>query len=158
MCQAATAPLQSLSSRLVKSRHALHSTNLQCEAGRTECEKAKQQVEANDSIIAALENEEKKLKMQYVESKLAYEKIHALKYTRQQELKKLRQLKVAIGKEAESLAGLYDTRRYEWVKAHDEHVRAEQQAHALSSKLEAIEKDKEVQRRRAHEHRNELTR
>ena len=47
-----TAPLQSLASKLVKSRHSLHATNLQCEGGRTECDKARQQVEANDAEIA----------------------------------------------------------------------------------------------------------
>ena len=81
--------MQSLSTKLVKSRHCLHATNLQCEAGRTECDRAKQRVEENDAKIAALEEEEKRLKLQYVESKLAYEKMHALKYAKQQELKQV---------------------------------------------------------------------
>ena len=155
---ASTAPLHNLASKLVKSRHSLHATNLQCEGGRTECDRARQLVEANDAEIAALEEEERKLKLRYVESKLAYEKMHALKYAKQQELKQTRQQKVAVGKEAESLAGQYDAKRYEWTKAHEEHMRAEEQAYALSSKLEAIEKDKENQRRRAQQHRDELNR
>jgi chromosome segregation ATPase len=61
---ASTAPLQALSSKLLKSRHCLHATNLQCEQGRTECEKSKQQVEKNDASISALEEQERKLKMQ----------------------------------------------------------------------------------------------
>lgn len=61
---ASTAPLASLSSKLVKSRHSLHATNLQCENGRAECEKAKHSVEANDAIIAQLEEDERRLKMQ----------------------------------------------------------------------------------------------
>lgn len=150
--------MQSLSTKLVKSRHCLHATNLQCEAGRTECDRAKQRVEENDAKIAALEEEEKRLKLQYVESKLAYEKMHALKYAKQQELKQARQQKVAVGKESESLSGAYDSRRYEWAKAHDQHLRAEEQAHALSAKLETIEKDKELQRKRAQQHRDELNR
>lgn len=153
-----TAPLQSLASKLVKSRHSLHATNLQCEGGRTECDKARQQVEANDAEIAALEEEERKLKLRYVESKLAYEKMHALKYARQQELKAVRQQKVSVGKEAESIGCTYDAQRCEWTKAHEEHVRVEQQAYALSEKLEAVEKDKDLQRRRAQQHRDELTR
>ena len=154
---AATAPLQSLSSKLVKSRHSLHATNLQCEAARTECERAKQLVEKNDASISALEEQERKLKLKYVESKLAYEKSHALKYAKQQELKQARQKKLAVGKEAESLACTYDAKRCEWEKMHGEHLRVEQQAYALSEKLETIEKDKEHQRRRALQHREELT-
>ena len=61
---ASTAPLQSLSSKLVKSRHSLHATNLQCEQGRAEAEKSRQQVEANDLTISQLEELERKLKMQ----------------------------------------------------------------------------------------------
>ena len=61
---AATQPLQSLSSKLVKSRHSLHATNLQCEQGRAECERSKHDVEANDALITQLEEQERKLKMQ----------------------------------------------------------------------------------------------
>ena len=93
-----------------------------------------------------------------VEAKLAYEKMHALKYARQQDLKQARQQKLAVGKESESLAGQYDARRYEWTKAHEQHLRAEETARTLSAKLEAIEKDKESQRRRAQQQRDELTR
>ena len=61
---AASAPLTSLSSKLVKSRHTLHATNLQCETGRADCEKAKADVEANDAMITQLEEQERRLKMQ----------------------------------------------------------------------------------------------
>lgn len=155
---ASTAPLQSLASKLVKSRHSLHATNLQCEGGRTEADRARQQVEANDAQILSLEEEERRLKLRYVESKLAYEKMHALKYARQQELKQTRAQKVTVGKEAESLGGAYDAKRCEWTKAHEEHLKVEQQAYVMSEKLEAVEKDKENQRRRAQQHRDELTR
>lgn len=84
--------------------------------------------------------------------------MHALKYAKQQELKQTRLQKVAVGKESESIAGQYDARRYEWTKAHEEHLRAEETARALSDKLEAVEKDKEVQRRRAQQYRDELAR
>lgn len=154
---AATAPLQSLSSKLVKSRHCLHATNLQCEAGRSECDKSRSAVEANDAAITALEDEERRLKLSYVESKLAYEKMHALKYARQQELKYARQQKVVVGKESDSLAGAYNAKRYEWTKAHEDHLKAEETAKQLSVKLEAIEKDKDVQRKRAQLHRDEYT-
>ena len=55
--QAATASLQALTSKLVKARHCLHATNLQCEATRAQCDKSRQQVEKNDAEIAALEEE-----------------------------------------------------------------------------------------------------
>lgn len=61
---ASTAPLQSLSSKLVKSRHSLHATNLQCEHGRAECDKSRHEVEANDAAITQLEEQERRLKMQ----------------------------------------------------------------------------------------------
>lgn len=114
-------------------------------------------MEANDEAIKALEERERRLKLQYVEAKLAYEKMHALKYAKQQELKQARQQKLEVSKEADSLAGAYESRRYEWTKAHEEHQRAEEQAMALSAKLEAVEKDKELQRRRATQHRDDLT-
>lgn len=155
--QASTAPLQSLSSKLVKSRHCLHATNLQCEAGRSDCDKSKRDVEANDANISALEDEERRLKLAYVESKLAYEKMHALKYARQQELKHARQQKVVVGKESDSLAGAYNAKRYEWTKAHEDHLRVEEAAKALSAKLEAVEKDKDLQRKRAQQYRDEFT-
>ena len=155
---AATAPLQSLNSKLVKSRHTLHATNLQCEHGRAECDKSRLDVEANDAAIGQLEEQERRLKMQYIEAKLAFEKMHALKYAKSQELKQARAQKVAVGKESESLAGQYDARRCDWTKAHEEHVKAEETAKMLSAKLEAVEKDKENQRRRAQQHRDELGR
>lgn len=68
-------------------------------------------VETNDANIADLEEQERRLKLQYVESKLEYEKMHALKYAKAQELKNARQQKVAVGKESESLAGQYDAKR-----------------------------------------------
>ena len=61
---ASTAPLASLSQKLVKSRHCLHATELKCESNRTECEKSKQLVEENDAAISAMEGQERKLKMQ----------------------------------------------------------------------------------------------
>ena len=61
---ASTAPLASLSQKLVKSRHCLHATELKCESDRTECEKSKQTVEKNDAAISAWEEQERKLKMQ----------------------------------------------------------------------------------------------
>lgn len=84
--------------------------------------------------------------------------MHALKYAKQQELKQARQQKVAVNKDSESIAGQYDAKRYEWTKAHEEHIRNEETAHQLSAKLEAVEKDKEVQRRRAQRYREENTR
>ncbi len=155
--QASTAPLSSLTSKLVKSRHCLHATNLQCEAGRAECDKARRQVESNDAEILALEEQERKLKLEYVEAKLAYEKMHALKYSRQLELKQARAEKVAVGKEIQSMASSYNTRRYEWSKANEEHIRAQEVAQQLSARLEAIEKDKEMQRKRATLMRDEFT-
>ena len=62
----ATAPLQSLSSKLVKSRHSLHATNLQCEHGRADAERMRGDVESNDAMIAQLEDQERRLKMQCV--------------------------------------------------------------------------------------------
>lgn len=156
--QAATAPLQSLSSKLLKSRHCLHACNLQCEQGRTECDRSKAEVEKNDATIAALEEQERKLKLAYVEAKLAYEKAHALKYAKQQDLKKARALRLTISKESETLGGQYDARRNEWTKANEEHKKAEEMARSLSDRLEAVEKDKEVQKRRCQVHRDELAR
>ena len=155
---AATSGLQSLSSKLVKSRHCLHATNLQCEAGRSECDKSRSHVEGNDAAITKLEDEERRLKLSYVESKLAYEKMHALKYARQMELKQARQQKAVISKESDSLAGAYNAKRYEWTKAHEDHLRAQETAKQLSAKLEAVEKDKDLQRKRAQQHRDDHTR
>ena len=154
--QAATASLQGLTSKLVKSRHCLHATNLQCEATRSSCDKSRQQVEKNDKEIAALEEEERKLKLRYVESKLAYEKLHALKHQRQGELKAARAKKQAMSKELDSLVGALKARQYEWTKAHDMHLKAETSVTALAAKLEAVEKEKEVHRRRAAQHRDEV--
>lgn len=66
--QAATAPLQNLSSKLVKARHCLHAVNLQVETIRSECDKARREVEASDTEISGMEHEEERLKLQYVES------------------------------------------------------------------------------------------
>lgn len=93
-----------------------------------------------------------------MEAKLAYEKMHALKYAKQQDLKASRRSKVTIGKESESLAGQFDAKRYEWTKAHEEHERAEEQARAISAKLEVVEKDKEAQKRRCQKARDDLER
>ena len=61
---ASTQPLAALSQKLVKSRHCLHATELKCESSRTECETSKQTVEKNDAAISAMEEHERKLKMQ----------------------------------------------------------------------------------------------
>ena len=66
--QASTAPLQNLSSKLVKARHCLHAVNLQVETIRNECDKARREVEASDTEISGMEHEEERLKLQYVES------------------------------------------------------------------------------------------
>jgi chromosome segregation ATPase len=153
---AATAPLQSLSSKLVKSRHCLHATNLQVEAGRAESDQSRRDVEANDAKILALEEQEQKLKLQYVESKLAYEKMHALKYAKAQELKQARQQKAALTKECDAVSGAHNARRYEWTKANEAHLKAEETARVLATKLEAVEKDKEVQRRRVAQARDDI--
>lgn len=152
----ATAPLASLSQKLVKSRHCLHAQELQCESSRTECEKSKQTVEENDAQISAMEEQERKLKMQYVEAKLAYEKMHALKYSKQQDLKNARASKLSVSKENDSLAGQSEAKRCEWTKAHDEHMRLEKQARTLSDKMEAVEKDKENQKRRCQKARDDI--
>ena len=120
--------------------------NLQCQQGRAEADKAKTTVE-NDAAIAALEEDERKLKMQYVESKLAHEKMHALGHAKQQDLKACRLAKVTVGKEAETLKGQYDAKQYEWNRVHDEE-RSEAAARTLAKKLEAVEKDKENRKRR----------
>ena len=69
------------------------------------------------------------MQLQYVEAKLAYEKMHALKYAKQQELKRTRAQRLAVTKESETLSGQYDARRHEWNKFHEEHTRAEETAH-----------------------------
>ena len=66
--QASTAPLQNLSAKLIKARHCLHACNLQVETIRTECDKARREVEASDTEISGMEHEEERLKLQYVES------------------------------------------------------------------------------------------
>lgn len=48
--------------------------------------------------------------------------------------------------------------RYEWTKAHEDHMKAEDAALAMTNKLEAVEKDKEAHRRRAQQCRDELAR
>ena len=93
-----------------------------------------------------------------VEAKLAYEKMHALKYAKQQDLKQARADKVSIGKESESLAGQFDAERYKWTKAHEDHTKAEAAARALSKKLEEVEKDKEAQKRRCAKARDDVQR
>ena len=83
----AGAPLHNLSSRLTKQRHCLHNATLQCEQLRADCDKAKAQVEANDGELEKMTAEEQRLKIAYVDSKLTYEKAHAAKWSKQQELK-----------------------------------------------------------------------
>jgi len=82
--------------------------------------------------------------------------MHALKYGKQQDLKSARLQKVTVSKESESLADLHDARQNDWNKAHDEHMRAEKQARALSDKIEAVEKDKEAQKRRCQKARDDV--
>ena len=48
--------------------------------------------------------------------------------------------------------------RTEQARAHGEHVRAEESAAALAAKLEAVEKDKDLQLRRLQQHRDEVAR
>ena len=67
--------MQNLSSKLVKARHCLHAVNLQVESIRSECDKARRQVEANDAEIAGMEQEEERLKLQYVESALVSHRV-----------------------------------------------------------------------------------
>lgn len=114
-------------------------------------------MEKNDAEIAALEAEEQRLKLKYVESKLAYEKVHALKHQRQTDLKAARAQKLAATKELESISGTVKARQYEWAKAHEIHMKAERTAAALAAKLETIEKEKEAQRRKAVQHRDDVS-
>ena len=155
---AATANLQTLSAKLVKSRHSLHNTELQCAAIRKECEKARAEVEATDALIASLEAEEFKMKGAYIEVKLAFEQVHAQKHQGQRELKAARQQKTAVAKVSDALAGTVQTREYEWTKAHEQHMRAEQAARALAAKMKAVEKGKEAERRRDQQLRDEVAR
>ena len=222
--QASTAPLQNLSSKLVKARHCLHAVNLQVETIRNECDKARREVEASDTEISGMEHEEERLKLQYVESapaghkrtscysrpaarmeassplspqhggravsrwtkltdgpanlasrqrrhplasisltctrtgKLTYEKLHASKYAKQQELKIARQGKTKTAKDSYKLKGAIETKQFEWYKAHQDHVGAEQIANALADRLEGVEKDKEAQLRRLHAQKKEVER
>ena len=81
-------------------------------------------MEANDAEIAGMEQEEERLKLQYVESKLNYEKLHASKYGKQQELKRAREEKTKTSKEANMLKGTIEGKQYEWAKAHERSVGA----------------------------------
>ena len=83
--------------------------------------------------------------------------MHALKYGKQQDLKSARLQKVTVSKESESLAGLHDARQNDWNKAHDEHMRAEKQARALSDKIEAVEKGHDKMAMRVVEAERQLT-
>ena len=182
--------------------------NLQVEAIRSECDKARREVEASDADISGMEQEEERLKLTYVESapeslkrmcssaigratatgratpvasslspphgvpnlghntgqltwpsgKLNYEKLHASKYSKQQELKIARQGKTRTAKDSCKLKGAIDTKQLEWTKAHERHVSAEQTANALAERLEAIEKDKDAQLRRLQAQKQEVER
>jgi len=135
LLQAATAQLHCLNARLVKAKHELHTNSCKVDAIRAECDKARHTVEENDAATAAMEQEEQRLKLAYVEGKLTYEKVgalrvavwrwprlkihhpppavsqaHAEKYARQQELKQLRAERQA------SLPGLGGTSRMGWAR------------------------------------------
>lgn len=155
--QAATASLHGLSSKLVKARHSLHTNNLQCEATRITCDKSRHQVEKNDAEIAALEAEEQKLKLKYVETKLAFEKVLALKHQSQSDLKEARAERLALTKELHSIKGILSTRQYEWTRVHEVHLKTESSAYALAAKLEAVEKEKESQKQIASQHQEEAS-
>eukprot|EP00965_Chrysotila_dentata_P262433 6214566-Pleurochrysis_carterae.AAC.4 len=154
--QAATAHLQTLNSKLVKARHSLHAANLKVESLRGECDKSRQAVLANDATIAALTEQEQALKVSYVERKLAYEKAHADKYSKQQQLKRLRTHKAAVAKEREAAINAVAAKRREWRKAHEEHMRADESAEAIGAKLEHVEKLKDECKKRAMQHKAEL--
>ena len=102
--------------------------------------------------------EEQRLKIAYVDSKLTYEKAHAAKWSKQQELKALREQKGALRKELTGMGNATKAARTEQARAHGEHVRAEESAAALAAKLEAVEKDKDLQLRRLQQHRDEVAR
>ena len=125
---------------------------------RADCDKAKAQVEANDGELEKMTAEEQRLKIAYVDSKLTYEKAHAAKWSKQQELKALREQKGALRKELTGMGNATKAARTEQARAHGEHVRAEESAAALAAKLEAVEKDKDLQLRRLQQHRDEVAR
>ena len=58
--------------------------------------------------------------------KLTYEKLHASKYAKQQELKIARQGKTRTAKDSYKLKGAIETKQLEWYKAHEGHVGAAQ--------------------------------
>ena len=64
------------------------------------------------------------------------------------ELKRLRLQKEAARKERDAASSALEARQWDWVKAHEQHMRVEDTAKGLCSKLEAIEKEKEQLRRR----------
>ena len=130
----------------------------QCEQLRADCDKAKALVEANDGELEKMTAEEQRLKIAYVDSKLTYEKAHAAKWSKQQELKALREQKGALRKELTGMGNATKAARTEQARAHGEHVRAEESAAALAAKLEAVEKDKDLQLRRLQQHRDEVAR
>ena len=90
--------------------------------------------------------------------KLTYEKLHASKYAKQQELKIARQGKTKTAKDSYKLKGAIETKQFEWHKAHQDHMGAEQIANALADKLESVEKDKEAQLRRLQAQKKEVER
>ena len=115
-------------------------------------------MEANDTELERMTAEEQRLKIAYVDSKLTYEKAHAAKWSKQQELKALREQKGALRKELTGMGNATKAARTEQARAHGEHVRAEESAAALAAKLEAVEKDKDLQLRRLQQHRDEVAR
>ena len=116
--QASTAPLQNLSSKLTKARHCLHNVNLNVESIKNDCDGMRREVERSDREISAMEQDEERLKLQYVESKLQYEKLHASKYAKQQELKRAREEKTRTGKERDMVRGAIEV--WSPVKSHSD--------------------------------------
>ena len=74
----ATAQLHTLNAKLVKAKHELHTCNLKVDAVRAECDHSQRKVEENDAKIAALEQQEQRLKIDYIQVKLNYEKVGVL--------------------------------------------------------------------------------
>lgn len=88
----------------------MHNVNLNVESLKNDCDGLRREVEKSDREISAMEQEEERLKLQYVESKLQYEKLHASKYAKQQELKRAREEKTRTGKERDMVRGAIEVR------------------------------------------------
>jgi chromosome segregation ATPase len=152
---ASNASLQTLSSKIIKSRNELHATRLKVETARDDCDKAKADVEDNDASISGMEEEEKQLQARYVDAKMEYERAYAEKYENQQALKSARQQKATMSKRRDVAVGSLEARRSKHKEAHAEHMKAAETAQSLTDRLEAIEKEKARLRRLANQHRKE---